>query len=100
MWMHARRRVGDPAGSAGHRLGAHCRRSGAPSLVRPVRMLSTKTWRVAGVFYLSCTNFAGGRGLDLIKFTQTFGEQSRGISALRAPFSQYVKRGVRMTTQY
>ena len=54
MWEHARPwKVGNPAGSAGRRLGVRDKPVYNPALVRPVRILSAQTFRVAGVWILS-----------------------------------------------
>ena len=61
MWVHARRwRVGNPAVSAGGRLGAIVGvpvSDPIPSSVRPLLFLSTNTFRVAVVLILSTQTF-------------------------------------------
>ena len=56
MWVHARRRVGDPAGSAGGRLGARDMSSCASSCARSC---------APGPDFIY-TIFSGGRVLDFI----------------------------------
>ena len=79
MWVHARRRVGDPAGSAGGRLGVHYMEMilfAVPPFLCPLPP--------PGPDFAYYTNFSGGRGSD---FTYTNFSGGRGLDFIYKNFS-------------